>query len=282
MKNNRRKFLKIAGAAALGLGLGKATSNPNGKMSAPISESESTDSLEPGHAKAVTSQPVQNLATPPPATAKQWGMVIDTRMLKTAKDREPLIKACEKIHNIPKHNNKKHEIKWIWNEEYKHAFPSMENKYVAEDVAHRPMPVLCNHCENPSCVRACPTKATFKRKDGIVLMDFHRCIGCRFCMAACPYGSRSFNYIDPRPAIKAEDYNPKFPTRTIGVVEKCNFCAERLAQGKWPACVEASKGALTFGDLEDPQSDIRKVLKSNFTIRRNPSLGTGPAVYYII
>jgi len=145
---------------------------------------------------------------------------------------------------------------------------------------HLPFPVLCNHCENPPCVQACPTKATFKRDDGIVVMDFHRCIGCRFCMAACPYGSRSFNFRDPRPFIAEVD--PGFPTRMKVVVEKCNFCVERLAVGKQPACVEVSNGILTFGDLEDPESDVRKLLKSNYTIRRKQNLGTGPAVYYIV
>ena len=118
-------------------------------------------------------------------------------------------------------------------------FPPRKIPYLAERFEHLSLPVLCNHCENPPCCRACPTKATFKREsDGIVLMDFHRCIGCRFCMAACPFGARSFNFRDPRPFVK--DTNPEFPTRMKGVVEKCNFCAERLAVGKLPACVEAS------------------------------------------
>jgi len=136
--------------------------------------------------------------------------------------------------------------------------------------------------KNPPCVRACPTKATFKREDGIVLMDFHRCIGCRFCMAACPYGSRSFNFQDPRPFISEEYYNKEFPTRMKGVVEKCNFCAERLAAGKMPACAEASGGAVVFGDLYDPESEIRELLRTNYTIQRKQGLGTNPAIYYIV
>jgi molybdopterin-containing oxidoreductase family iron-sulfur binding subunit len=130
-------------------------------------------------------------------------------------------------------------------------------------------------------VRACPTKATWKReRDGIVLMDFHRCIGCRFCMAACPYGARSFNFRDPRPFI--QETNKKFPTRMKGVVEKCNFCAERLAVGQMPACVEASNGAIAFGDLYDEHSEVRELLKENYTIRRKQTLGTEPSVYYIV
>ncbi len=258
MERSRRKFLKIAGISAVGMGISPAFSG-FAKEDRPEPEiSRSTEAL----------------------TAKQWGMVIDTRKLKTAKDIKPIIEACHKIHNVPKINNKNHEIKWIWEESYEHAFPTKENKYLDEDVEHRSFPVLCNHCENPPCVRVCPTKATFKRKDGIVMMDFHRCIGCRFCMAACPYGSRSFNFKDPRKFNALT--NKEFPTRMKGVVEKCNFCAERLAVGKMPACVEASNGAIVFGDLEDPNSEIRKVLKENYTIRRKQGLGTGPSVYYIV
>jgi Fe-S-cluster-containing dehydrogenase component len=114
------------------------------------------------------------------------------------------------------------------------------------------------------------------------MMDYHRCIGCRYCMAGCPFGARSFNYRDPRPYFK-QDLNATFPTRERGVVEKCNFCEERLAVGLLPACVEACKvGALTFGDQSDPKSPVRKLLSSNFTVRRKAELGTQPNVYYII
>ena len=207
-------------------------------------------------------------------------MVIDTTKFKSAEDLAPIIEACHKIHNIPVFENKRHEIKWIWEEEFKHAFPDLENEYINDRIKSLPFLVLCNQCQDAPCVRACPTKATFKREDGIVAMDFHRCIGCRFCMAACPYGSRSFNFRDPRPFIK--ETNKKFPTRMRGVVEKCNFCSELLAEGKQPACVEASDGALVFGDLDDPESEVRKLLKSNYTIRRKTALGTGPAIYYIV
>ncbi len=113
--------------------------------------------------------------------------------------------------------------------DYEQAFPDQENKFATEPLQDRRVLVLCNHCDNPPCVRVCPTQATWRRDDGIVMMDYHRCIGCRYCMAACPYGSRSFNWRDPRPYIK--DINDGYPTRTKGVVEKCNFCEERLATG---------------------------------------------------
>jgi len=137
-------------------------------------------------------------------------------------------------------------------EQLRNVFPGQSDDFNTQNLLGKPFVALCNHCTNPPCVRVCPTKATFKRaEDGIVMMDFHRCIGCRYCMAGCPYGARSFNFRDPRPYIKTE-LNMKFPTRERGVVEKCNFCAERLADGLLPACVEACKaGALSFGDLAD-------------------------------
>jgi Fe-S-cluster-containing dehydrogenase component len=263
MKSSRRSFIKVAGITALGLGAQPVIS---AVASAPTHGTTTT--VEKG-AKALA--------------AKQWAMVIDTRKLQHAEDIEPLIEACHKTHNVPHFENKHHEIKWIWETHFHNAFIDIRNTYMSEAVEHRPFAVLCNHCENPPCVRACPTQATFKREsDGIVLMDFHRCIGCRFCMAACPYGSRSFNFKDPRTGLKEKEMNREFPTRMMGVVEKCNFCAERLAVGKMPACVEAANGAITFGDLKDPHSKVREVLHENFTIRRNSVIGTEPCVYYIV
>jgi molybdopterin-containing oxidoreductase family iron-sulfur binding subunit len=216
-------------------------------------------------------------------TAKQWAMVIDSRKFETEDDILPLIQACHTVHNVPTFELKRHEIKWIWSARYENAFAgTTSTRFLAEEVEARPYIVLCNHCENPPCVRACPTQATFKREtDGIVMMDFHRCIGCRFCMAACPFGARSFNFRDPRAGL-AKITNPEFPTRAKGVVEKCNFCAERLAAGKLPACVEVSEGKLAFGDLFDPGSKVRELIKTNFTIRRKINLGTEPSVYYIV
>ena len=213
--------------------------------------------------------------------AKRWAMVVDMSKFKTEEDRAKVIQACHSVHNVPNFPDKKDEIKWIWSTPYERAFPGQPNKYMDEHLKDMPFMVLCNHCANPPCVRVCPTKATYKLPNGITMQDMHRCIGCRFCMAGCPYGARSFNWRDPRPFIKNE--NKEYPTRTKGVVEKCTFCTERLAVGKMPACVEAApKGALLFGDLEDPQSEVRKIVTSKLTIVRKPELGTGPAVYYLI
>ncbi len=264
MDSSRRTFLKIAGVAAV-----------TGWGARPVLDSFASSG---GHGEAVEPEAKK---TEEALIGKHWGMVVDTTQIESIDDLEPMFEACHKLHNVPVLKNKRHRIMWIWEDEYEHVFPGQESPYMVERLHKTPLPVLCNHCENPPCVRACPTKATFKREsDGIVMMDFHRCIGCRFCMAACPFGARSFNFRDPRPFI--EEINREFPTRMKGVVEKCNFCAERLAVGKMPACVEASNGILTFGDLSDPESEVRELLREHFTIRRKQELGTEPSVYYIV
>jgi Fe-S-cluster-containing dehydrogenase component len=272
MAIDRRKFLKIAGASALfGLG-GKAA----------------FELLAPGTLEAST--PHEAASAP---KGNKWAMVIDMRKCLGQQEKEPCkecMLACHREHNVPNLGNIKEEVKWIWTETYEHVFPTTTNEFVDEGVRHKPFIALCNHCENPPCVRVCPTQSTWRRPDGIVMMDMHRCIGCRFCMAACPFGSRSFNWSDPRKAPK--ELNPDFPgnanypTRSKGVVEKCTFCAERLAKGQIPACVEACEKiqvhALSFGNLNDPGSEIRELLKQRYSIRRKAELGTEPKVYYLI
>lgn len=212
---------------------------------------------------------------------KRWAMVIDTKKCEQHPDCNICIEACHSYHNVPNLTKAKDQIKWIWKDEFRNAFLTQENEFLPKGLNHQSVILLCNHCENPPCTNVCPTKATWKREDGIVMMDWHRCIGCRYCIAACPYGSRSFNWQDPRPYINT--LNPEFPTRTKGVVEKCTFCAERLARGKAPICViSCPERALIFGDLNDPGSEVRKVLSENFSIRRKPELGTHPEVFYIV
>ena len=113
------------------------------------------------------------------------------------------------------------------------------------------------------------------------MMDEHRCIGCRYCMAACPYGARSFNWSAPRPFLRTID--PAYPTREKGVVEKCTFCNERLARGGQPACVEVCPfKAMVFGDAADPSSAVAQLLQARHAFRRKPELGAGPNVFYIL
>ena len=264
---NRRKFLKIAGLSTI-VGLG-------GKGA--------YDLLAPGGVEA-------SLENVPLTAGKKWGMVVDAdRMDEEIMER--CIQACHHTHNVPNLGNAKEEIKWLWKETYVHTFPGQEHEYMSDRFKGRNFLLLCNHCTKPPCARVCPTKATWKREeDGVVMMDQHRCIGCRYCMAACPFGARSFNWGDPRKASKELNpgfpTNPDYPTRGKGVVEKCNFCAERLAKGQYPACVEAADkiraNVLTFGDLDNPDSEVRNLLRKHYTIRRKPELGTGPNIYYMV
>jgi Fe-S-cluster-containing dehydrogenase component len=267
MSVERRKFLKLAGLAALGVAGGTT-----GRVLA-------EDSLAVDTPQAQT--PVADTARGP-LTAKRWAMVIDVRKCREQADCNDCQAACHLVHNVPDFGNPKDEIKWIWKESFEHAFHDQENEHLPEELKNTRTPVLCNHCDNPPCVRVCPTQATWKREqDGIVMMDWHRCIGCRYCVAACPYGSRSFNWRDPRPHIK--QIQADFPTRMRGVVEKCTFCEERLVRGQLPACVTACKhGALVFGDLEDAESEVRRILAERFSIRRRAGLGTQPEVYYVL
>ncbi len=259
MDRRRRSFLKAMGVCALGIGV------------LPVVEA---------FAQGDQSRKAPN---PDALAGRKFGLVVD--MQKCWEEGRPgcqdCILACHQAHNVPAIGDPADEIKWIWTEPYENVFYSQKHPYTGEGLKGKSFLVLCNHCQNPSCTRVCPTKATFKREDGIVMMDFHRCIGCRYCMAACPYGARSFNFRDPRPFIP--EVNPAFPTREKGVVEKCTLCAERLAEGLPPACVEACQAnVLVFGDLEDPDSAVRRILRSNNTFRRKPELGTEPNVYYIL
>jgi len=210
----------------------------------------------------------------------RWALLIDVWKLKAETDYQRIIRACHRFHNVPSINERAHEVKWIWLEKYQHAFPTTDTSHVPRDTVSKPFLVLCNHCDNPPCVRVCPVKATFKRPDGVVMQDLHRCIGCKFCVVACPYGARSYNWLPPKPFI--QDVNPEFPIRTAGVVEKCTFCYERLDRGLPPLCVEASDGAILFGDLNDPESPVSKAIATRYTIVRKPELGTQPRIFYVV
>lgn len=264
MKTLRRDFLKIAAVAALGWGV-----RPASELLA-AGGGTAREGLLFASRHAVHSGPNA-------LKASRWAMVIDTAKL-TDEIVADVTNICHTTHNVPNIPGNQN-LKWIWETSMEHLFLDNHHEYQPEAGAKSAL-ALCNHCDNPPCVRVCPTKATFQREDGIVMMDFHRCIGCRYCMAGCPYGSRSFNFKDPRPYIEKVDLD--YPTRTKGVVEKCEFCAERLAEGKMPSCVEVSAGAITFGDLDDPESNVRQLLAERFSIRRSPYLGTKPCVYYLV
>ncbi len=132
------------------------------------------------------------------------------------------------------------------------------------------MPRLCNHCDNPPCVRNCPTEATYKHEDGFVLQRYERCIGCRTCMAACPYNARHM-----LPSNRSR-------VKIGGVVDKCTFCQHRVEKGLLPACVQTCLGrARIFGDINDPDSEVARLVGTHNTSVLKASKGTAPQVYYI-
>jgi Fe-S-cluster-containing dehydrogenase component len=170
--------------------------------------------------------------------------------------------------------------KWVDLEESEKYY----NPEKVPEVDYFYMPVQCQQCENPPCVKVCPTQATWKDPDGIVVIDYNWCIGCRYCMAACPYGARHFNWTDP--GRKPEEINPKTHflgnrPRYKGVVEKCSFCIQRVRKGSYPACVEACPvGARKFGNLLDQNSEIRYAIKHKRVFRLKEDLNTYPKFYY--
>jgi Fe-S-cluster-containing dehydrogenase component len=217
-----------------------------------------------------------------PAKTTRWGMAIDLGKWRNRPDTDKCIKACNVAHNVPQIPDPR-EVRWIWEQPFETVFPDEQTDYTRKAYAGHPIPVMCNHCDNPACVRVCPTGATWKREDGIVMMDWHRCIGCKYCVVACPYGARSFNFSDPV-ALRQASESRNFPPGAMGVVEKCNFCEERLAEGKPPVCVEASPDkAMVFGNLADPNSEIRQVLGCAFQRSGgSPNSVRSPTSFYIV
>lgn len=267
MDKSRRRFLTLAGLAAAGMALGASVKS---RVRGGVSE------LFTGAVGSTS--PTTGTGLQPGA---KLGMVVDLKKCASLKGCTKCMDACHKTHNVPDFGNTKDEVKWIWKEPYERTFPDQDNPYLSDEYNESTVPVFCNNCDNPPCVDVCPTQATWKGDDGIVMMDWHRCIGCRYCMAACPYGSRSFNWRDPAASIRHP--NPDFPTRTKGVVEKCQFCEERVSHGLQPACVEACpEKALAFGDLNDAHGGVRRLLKDRFSTRRKPGLGTNPKIYYLV
>ena len=263
VKLTRRDFLTVA-AAAVGsvIAAEVLTTGPLSPFSALQQEQAEKEIVEPGHGST--------------STTYHWGMVID---LDKCIGCEYCQRACSATNDVAP------DKPW--------------NLVVQEKTTHgntffftRP----CLHCQNAPCVEVCPVKATYHREDGLVVMDYQRCIGCRYCEVACPYDARKFNW-DARDDINA--YIPTWgiaevPRRARGVVEKCTFCIHRIDEGlkrglepgidreATPACVNICPvGARTFGNLKDPNSPISHIVAANPVIRLRDDLGTEASVYYI-
>lgn len=178
---------------------------------------------------------------------RRWAFVIE-------QDRcigcEACMVACSVENNVPRGKYRN----WVINTPISGKFPDLEQEYI---------PGNCLHCDDPPCVTACPTGASYTREDGLVLIDADICIGCRYCIAACPYGARYRN-------------------DELGVVDKCSACVHRLDAGRPPACVETCiGGSRHFGDLNDPESKVSKLLATGRAKPFHPETGTGPQFYYI-
>jgi Fe-S-cluster-containing dehydrogenase component len=195
--------------------------------------------------------------------------------------------ACRDENN----QSRKPQIHWIrvlqMDEERGIDFENADPYYDPETVpvpGHFYVPMACQHCRNPPCVKTCPVGATWREPDGIVVIDYDWCIGCRCCMAACPYGARRFNWADPE--LPAEEMNPKTHylgnrPRMRGVVEKCTFCIQRTREGLYPRCVEVCPvGARKFGNLLDPTSEVRRILAEKRVVVLKAELNTQPRFFY--
>ena len=203
-------------------------------------------------------------------TGKKFGMVID--LTKCREGCTACVDACRKENNVAYLGDKRWDIHWL-------RKVTIESKDESEP-EKKSVLLLCNHCDKPPCAQVCPVQATYKRQDGIVIVDHHRCIGCRYCVIACPYNARQFNFKDD------EDWpNKNHPKRSHGVAEACNLCAHRLDDGRMPACVEACKSigaeAIIVGDLNDPESEISRLMARRAVKRLKEDLGTEPKVHYI-
>ena len=187
----------------------------------------------------------------------------------------PCALACKMQNNVPDG--------MLWNRvltEGCERFDSAEGTY--PNLSRTYLPLACQHCENPACERVCPTGATYKDDKGRVEIDYDKCIGCRMCMAACPYNARTFNWNDPVRATGAGYGDARVPERTRGVMEKCTLCKERTDEGDEPMCVRCCPAdARIFGDLDDPDSAVSRLRRDQGAEVLLEDKGTRPQVFYV-
>lgn len=195
----------------------------------------------------------------------RWGMLVDAA--KCADGCTACVDACNEENGLHGKGRPETDAQYI-------RVVNLKDKSTGKQYS---LPVMCQHCDTAPCVDVCPTGASFKREDGIVLVDKHICIGCRYCMLACPYKARSFVHEN------LTDQVPSTP-RGKGTVESCTFCVHRVDRGERPACVEACDAAghqaLLFGDMNDPESELARQLKAKSTVQIRDDLNLNTGVRY--
>lgn len=288
---SRRSFVAVAGAAAISATLAgcKNLSSEEflqrqfrelsaGEIRAIIARLEKEYAAKLGKAVRVGAEP--------PLKGVEYGYALD---LSRCIGCRRCVYGCVKENN-PSRDPQIHWIRVLQMDkeegvDLRHADAYYDPPMVPEK-GHFYMPVQCQQCRNPPCVKVCPVQATWQEPDGITVVDYNWCIGCRYCMAACPYGARHFNWAEP--SLPAKELNPDTHyfgnrPRRKGVVEKCTFCIQRTRKdpGRYPACVEACPtGARKFGNLTDPESEIRYILENKRVFLFKVELNTRPRFFY--
>lgn len=277
-RQSRRKFIKLgigAGAGVIAGGAmitaitraGEAESGEKIKLLSPDGQLMEVDKSHCRSCPATGEEARQGLPN------KKMVMVVDLARCRNARK---CLDGCQKMHNLPP------RIEWI-------KFFLLRD---SEDTSPYWFPKTCFQCNNPPCVKVCPVGATFKRSDGIVLIDSDRCIGCKFCMAACPYSSRVFNWTDPNELreSKGTTYSPETSQPgKVGTVGKCDFCPDMVRIGQLPSCVSSCpNGVFFYGDKnEDVVTNGTETVRFSELVQQRSGyrfmeeLGTEPGVYYL-
>ncbi|MDO8880864.1 MAG: 4Fe-4S dicluster domain-containing protein [Coriobacteriia bacterium] len=275
---SRRTFLGGVGATA-GLVLA-------GAVPALVSSAQATEGGVPGNESlsgvieedGAVNYPGKTVHYAEPPGDEKWAMVID---VKACIGCRRCVYACVKENNIGRNSG----FTYIQVLEMDKGKVDVEHASLAYDHGGDPdkwyMPVQCMQCAKPPCVYGCPVTATWRDPDGIVVIDYEKCIACRNCIVTCPYGARHFNWVEPE--IAEAEINPDVPLHEKeGVIEKCTFCIHRTREGGTTACTEACPvGARKFGDLNDPDSEVSILLKTRRVWRLKEEYGTEPMIWYV-
>ena len=300
---SRRKFIRIAlGLLSLAIFFGDFIRQVTAQAEKPDVQQKTKPQLQPlteqkQKTKIDSSTPLiikdiedpydprlveQNTRMPEPSPNPKWALVIDVGACIGCRR---CMYACRLENNIPE------TIYPLWIQVFEADAETPLSELSRENCTpeytsspkpgKRYIPVQCMHCDNAPCVKVCPTGARYKSEDGIVDTNYYRCIGCRYCMVSCPYSANRFNWYKPV-FREGRELNPEVPVRPVGVIEKCTFCSHRVRKGYYPRCVEVCPvKARRFGDLNDPESEVSKILEEVPSIQLLQELGTQPRIYYI-